>query len=67
MMGYKEGQGLGKTKGGIVEPINITKMSGREGIGVAEQRREKQAQFHELVKIRHENLEQSRQDYKVRR
>lgn len=65
LMGYKKGEGLGKSREGITEPIKIEKMTGREGLGVREQKKEKQEQLQELMKMRNDFLEQRRIDYKA--
>ena len=65
IMGYKKGEGLGKSKGGITEPIKIDKLTGREGLGAREERKEKQVRFQELMQMRNDMLEQRRINYKV--
>lgn len=69
-MGYKKGQALGKTGGGIVEPIPLNIKTGRSGIGHEEMKKRKAEEnlehFRRKTQMRQQAEEQTADDFRLR-
>lgn len=65
LMGYKEGQGIGKSADGIREPLAVVKKTDRGGLGQAERQDEARRRREEWAQARVELLEQRKEDFKA--
>jgi hypothetical protein len=65
LMGYKEGQGIGKSADGIKVPIIVVKKTDRGGLGQAERQNEARQRREEWAQARAELLEQRKEDFQA--
>ncbi len=65
LMGYKEGQGIGKHADGIVEPLAVVKKTDRAGLGVVERQQEARNKRAEWAEARVELVAQRKEHFQV--